>query len=200
LKFFETNNFRKKRKLKKSTTKTSYSIRSETTNNLNPTNSSSQHANKIMISKKNNKGLKTEASFEKNEENFDDIVIDLASDRSNMLYLIMNSNQFHTSEYGLSHLKCLRCNRRLELYNEETIGTLIVICSTFVHRECTLAAPFLIDMIMAILKYFLYFSNITIYANSFLINGFLLELELHLKKCIAGKQIAIFIFLEIMLA
>jgi hypothetical protein len=68
------------------------------------------------------------------------------------LYLVMNSKKLDSGEYGLSYLKCLRCNRRLELYSEDVIGGLIVICGTYVHRESAQAAPFIIDMIMVILK------------------------------------------------
>jgi len=55
-------------------------------------------------------------------------------------------------EYGICSMKCLRCDQQIECYNEETIGSLIVVCSTIVHYECSLAAPFILDMILTVLK------------------------------------------------
>ena len=66
--------------------------------------------------------------------------------------LIMNSNELLNGEYGLCYIKCTRCNLRMEHYNEESLGGLIVICSTFVHIESSLAAPLILDMLNAIMR------------------------------------------------
>lgn len=65
---------------------------------------------------------------------------------------LQNLVDYFGGECGLCHVKCQRCGCNLEIYNEDVIGTLIVICSTVVHRESTLAAPFILDMILSITK------------------------------------------------
>jgi hypothetical protein len=87
-------------------------------------------------------------------DQFDDDLIEndeLINQYSN-LKLIMNSNALLSGEYGLCYKRCLRCNRRLEHYSDESIGGLIVACAAVVHRECTLAAPLILEMIIACLK------------------------------------------------
>jgi hypothetical protein len=66
--------------------------------------------------------------------------------------LIMNSNELFNGEYGLTYIKCFRCDSRLEYYNEDSLGGLITLCTTLVHRECFLAAPFILDMLIPILR------------------------------------------------
>jgi len=53
---------------------------------------------------------------------------------------------------GLCYINCQRCSCRLEYYTEETLSGLIIICSTLIHRECILAAPFILDMLIAIAR------------------------------------------------
>ena len=105
-------------------------------------------------------GLNNEfGNFNNNNEDtdsdqFDDDLIendDVINQYSN-LKLIMNSNALLSGEYGLCYKRCLRCNRRLEHYSDESIGGLIVACAAVVHRECTLAAPLIIEMLIACLK------------------------------------------------
>lgn len=60
-------------------------------------------------------------------------------------------------ERGLGYLTCQRCFCRIETYNEDTLGGLIVACSTLVHRDCQLAAPFILDMILAITRFDLFY-------------------------------------------
>lgn len=67
--------------------------------------------------------------------------------------LIMNSNDLLNGEFGFCYIKCSRCDSRLEYYAEDSIGSLIVACSTIVHRESALAAPFILDMLIAIMRY-----------------------------------------------
>lgn len=69
------------------------------------------------------------------------------------LELIMNSTEFADGQFGLTYLKCLKCDVRLECYGEDVIGSLIVVCSTVIHRELSLVSPFLIDMIIPIMRY-----------------------------------------------
>ena len=64
----------------------------------------------------------------------------------------MNNSELLSGEYGLSYIKCSRCDSRLEYYNEDSLGGMIVICSTFVHRESALAAPMILDMLNAIMR------------------------------------------------
>ena len=59
-----------------------------------------------------------------------------------------------SGESGLCYINCQRCNCRLEYYNEESLSGMIIICSTLIHRECALAAPFILDMIIAITRYY----------------------------------------------
>lgn len=60
----------------------------------------------------------------------------------------------YSGESGLCYITCQRCNCRLEFYNEEALSGMIIICSTLIHRECTLAAPFILDMIIAITRFY----------------------------------------------
>ena len=66
--------------------------------------------------------------------------------------LIMNSNDLFNGDYGLTYIKCFRCDVRLEYYTEDLLGGMIVACSTVVHRECSLAAPLILDMIISIMR------------------------------------------------
>ncbi len=66
-----------------------------------------------------------------------------------------NINNEHSSQSNLS--KCEKCGYQIEYYGEETIGTLIVICSTFIHRDCTLAASDILDMLVSITKLLIVF-------------------------------------------
>jgi hypothetical protein len=63
-----------------------------------------------------------------------------------------NSTMLNSGEYGLSYMACQRCGCRLESYSEDTLGSLVVICSTLVYRESELAAPFILDMLMAAIR------------------------------------------------
>lgn len=49
-------------------------------------------------------------------------------------------------------LRCSQCNTPLELYDEDTIGLGVVCLSTFVHREPSLAAPYLLKILTAVAK------------------------------------------------
>jgi hypothetical protein len=64
----------------------------------------------------------------------------------------LNLTDNYSGECGLSYIRCLRCNCQLEFYNEEVLSSLIVACSTIIHRECSLAAPFILEMIMSITR------------------------------------------------
>lgn len=68
------------------------------------------------------------------------------------LEMIMNSSDLFDGQYGLTYIKCCRCDARLEYYPEDSLGSLIVICSTIVHRELNLMAPFVLDMLTAIMR------------------------------------------------
>jgi len=46
-------------------------------------------------------------------------------------------------------LACERCGVRLETYDEATLGSLVVACGTLLHRDPHLAAPFVLDMLLA---------------------------------------------------
>lgn len=67
--------------------------------------------------------------------------------------IIMNSSELLSGEHGLCYIKCARCDLRLEYYNEDALGSLIVCCSTIVHRESSLAAPLILDMVGATIRY-----------------------------------------------
>jgi hypothetical protein len=88
------------------------------------------------------------------DEELDDDVNDQQFDVNEYsnLQLIMNSNVLLNGEYGLCYKRCLRCNRRLEFYGDDALASLIVACGILVHRECSLAAPLILEMIMATLK------------------------------------------------
>lgn len=105
--------------------------------------------------------------------------------------LIMNSTEFFSGLFGLSYAKCFRCESRLEIYSEDIIGSLIVICSMAIHREVNLVAPLLIDMIIPIMRY-MFYSHFNAKLNS--INSSFYS-ELLRRKCSAGKWIAISICL-----
>lgn len=66
--------------------------------------------------------------------------------------LIMNAPEFADGQYGLAYVKCFKCDARLEVYSEDVLGGLIVICSTVLHRELNMIASFVIDMIIAIMR------------------------------------------------
>ena len=52
-----------------------------------------------------------------------------------------------------SHLiDCPRCGKTLEIYSEDTLGHLIVICSSIIQKECALVAPFILDMILSVTR------------------------------------------------
>ena len=48
--------------------------------------------------------------------------------------------------------KCGECGAVLESYDEETISLSIVCLATFIHREPTLAAPLLLDMLQCVAR------------------------------------------------
>lgn len=48
--------------------------------------------------------------------------------------------------------RCPNCLSVIQHYSEENISNLVLICSTLVHRECTLAASDILEIIMVILK------------------------------------------------
>ena len=74
------------------------------------------------------------------------------NDKEDYLEEPLNTDYIYNGECGLGYINCQRCNCRLENYNEDTLGSLIVICSTLVHRETVLAAPFILDMIIAVAR------------------------------------------------
>jgi hypothetical protein len=106
--------------------------------------------------------------------------------------LIMNSSELFSGEFGLAYIKCFRCDARLEYYSEDAIGGLIVACSTIVHRECSLAAPLILDMIVSIMR-FVFFRFWKKKSGSCKINVVLSQNEESRgKNSTAGSAIAIF--------
>lgn len=88
----------------------------------------------------------------------DDDVGGLGSDDESQEFLsnfdlIMNSTEFSEGQYGLTYMNCFKCDARLEIYSEDALGGLIVICSTVLHRELSMIASFLIDMLIVILRW-----------------------------------------------
>lgn len=65
---------------------------------------------------------------------------------------VETASMLNSGEYGLSYMACQRCGCRLEAYSDDTLGSLVVICSTLVYRESELAAPFILDMLMAAIR------------------------------------------------
>jgi hypothetical protein len=104
--------------------------------------------NTIKVSQVNRRSAVTKCSIDEENESGDDESFLLTN-----LDLIMNSNDLLDGEYGLGYIKCCRCDLRLEYYNEDSLGGLIVICSTILHRELSLVAPFVLDMITAIMRF-----------------------------------------------
>jgi hypothetical protein len=45
-----------------------------------------------------------------------------------------DSHMLNSGEYGLCYITCARCQCRMEAYGEDTLGSLLVICSTLVYR------------------------------------------------------------------
>ena len=45
--------------------------------------------------------------------------------------------------------RCVKCHAVLEQYDEETISLSIICLATLIHREPSLAAPLLLDMLCA---------------------------------------------------
>jgi hypothetical protein len=76
------------------------------------------------------------------------------------------SESILSGESGLCYISCQRCQCRLEYYNEESLSGLILICSTLIHRECALAAPFILDMIIAISRFIYLINELTFISNS----------------------------------
>jgi hypothetical protein len=115
-------------------------------------NSCSQLTHHVRLSQVNRKSAITKYSIDDNEASaaYD------SNDENTYLSkydLIMNSNDLFNGEFGLTYIKCFRCDARLEYYSEDSLGGLIVACSTIVHRECSLAAPLILDMIVSIMRY-----------------------------------------------
>jgi hypothetical protein len=50
-------------------------------------------------------------------------------------------------------IECERCGKLLELYSEETLGHLILICSSIIQRECALVAPYVLDIILSVTRH-----------------------------------------------
>lgn len=48
--------------------------------------------------------------------------------------------------------RCPRCYTELEEYDEDALGLAITCLSTFVHREPTMAAPYLVDMFLPVAR------------------------------------------------
>lgn len=48
--------------------------------------------------------------------------------------------------------RCPECNAALEQYDEDTISMCIVALGTFIHREPSLAAPLLVDMLQSVAR------------------------------------------------
>ena len=49
--------------------------------------------------------------------------------------------------------RCPDCNAVLEQYDDETIGLCIVVLSTYIHREPSLATPLLLESLIAVSRY-----------------------------------------------
>lgn len=65
---------------------------------------------------------------------------------------VETASMLNSGEYGLSYMACQRCGCRLEAYSDDTLGSMVVICSTLVYRESELAAPFILDMLLAAIR------------------------------------------------
>uniref|UniRef100_A0A1B0CGN7 Protein unc-79 homolog n=2 Tax=Lutzomyia longipalpis TaxID=7200 RepID=A0A1B0CGN7_LUTLO len=78
-----------------------------------------------------------------------------------------HSHQSQTSESRRSSYRvgddcvcgrCGECGAVLEEYSDEEIGILIIILGTFIHREPTLAAPFLPEILLVVSKFAMQFT------------------------------------------
>ncbi len=52
----------------------------------------------------------------------------------------------------LNIIDCERCGKQLELYSEDTLGHLVLICSSIIQRECGLVAPYILDIILGVTR------------------------------------------------
>lgn len=50
-------------------------------------------------------------------------------------------------------IECEVCDKYIELYSEDTLGHLVLICSTILQRECSLVAAYILDIILAVCRY-----------------------------------------------
>jgi hypothetical protein len=117
-------------------------------------NSCIQLTHNVRLSQVNRKSAITKYSIDDNEASaaYDSNDENIYLSKYDM---VMNSNELFNGEFGLTYIKCFRCEARLEYYSEDSLGGLIVACSTIVHRECSLAAPLILDMIVSIMRYIL---------------------------------------------
>ena len=58
-----------------------------------------------------------------------------------------------TIKYQLNVIDCERCGKQLELYTEDTLGHLILICSSIIQRECGLVAPYILEIILGVTRH-----------------------------------------------
>ena len=92
---------------------------------------------------------------------------DTATDEPSPVDLVrINASALLNSEYGVSYMRCSKCNCYMERYAEDALASLVVICSTIIHRDCNLAAPFILDMITAIIKSVILFCEFSSNLNS----------------------------------
>jgi len=116
-------------------------------------NSCTQLTHHVRLSQVNRKSAITKYSIDDNEASAAGYDSNDETTYLSKYDLIMNSSELFSGEFGLAYIKCFRCDARLEYYSEDAIGGLIVACSTIVHRECSLAAPLILDMIVSIMRF-----------------------------------------------
>lgn len=81
---------------------------------------------------------------------------DSEANASNKTKTSNSSNNNNSKEDIICH-RCSDCGAALEEYNDEEIGIMIVILNTFIHREPSLAAVFLPEILTTVSKYALCF-------------------------------------------
>lgn len=94
--------------------------------------------------------------------------------KANIVFDIKNTLQStrRVGDYTVCE-RCSECGALIEEYTDEEIGLLIVILGTFIHREPSMAAPFLPEILTITAKY------VDIYTR----NLCLFSCYLNVKKC-----------------
>ena len=94
--------------------------------------------------------LATATAFTSREETPKAPGISLNNKKSNFT----EASEIKMVKCELNIIDCERCGKPLELYTEDTLSHLVLICSSIIQRECGLVAPFILEIILGVTRYF----------------------------------------------